>query len=120
MQEVKKKNGEFAMYPNRKLNKANATQIWAIGLALVFGVFSSSGVYADKCGKNDRVSLPGCASVDGNRVTNNCSFSVTVKWDVAGAPDNRKTIGPGKSATGGFFPLSTRKISCCPRYGRCR
>ena len=89
-------------------------------------LFSASPVWADKCSKSDRVSLPDCvetqSQANGWWVDNNCSHPVTIKFDQPGS-DARLTFQPdspgrsGRSFTSQGKPEA--KLSCCPRYNSC-
>lgn len=63
-------------------------------------------LYADKCGKKDRVSLPSCvASViapdkKSFQLQNNCSHTVTIKADIDNDSDDLITMSPGVIASG--------------------
>lgn len=105
----------------------------------IMAMFTSFPSLADKCGKNDRVSMPQCSravslGTEGEvEVFNLCSAMITVKLDVSGARDKRVNIKPGygkkvdigttKKFTGrvGQYEQVNRYFSakCCPRYSRC-
>ena len=95
----------------------------SIMVVMIFLVAKPS--YADDCGSNDRVPLPSCAEEirlgePGVQVTNDCPGTITVKWDIRGASDERKDILSGSSTIGAVGKgNSVRNVYCCPRYSKC-
>lgn len=84
---------------------------------------------ADKCGKDDRVSLPSCSNyVTGVRnqqarvwVHNKCDYDLTVKVDIHSHSDKRHDLKAGESwSHGAFVHPDDFRVYCCPRYSRCR
>ena len=100
-------------------------------ILVIFTLSLGSGAVlaGDKCGKDDRVKLPSCATwkrveVDGewvDRATNNCSETITVKFDItSGKTDKRYDIAPGNHEDVDTSSGSAvRSVTCCPRYNRC-
>ncbi len=78
---------------------------------------------ADKCSVGDRVPLPGCMTAEylegGVILTNYCDHVVTIKVDIANGSDKRIDVGANGGRT--TVPINGRyKLSCCPKYNRCK
>jgi len=88
---------------------------------------AAASAYADNCGPKDRVPLPACAykgeaAVDrkpGLFVQNNCSYPITVKFDVPILSDIRKDVPAGGRVEQGNVPRGSTEVFCCPRYNSC-
>lgn len=72
---------------------------------------------ADNCGNNDRTVLPSCVTSTGSpfTITNQCSYTVTIKIARASAKDSRVNINPGATVNN----ERPGNLFCCPRYNRC-
>ena len=94
-------------------------------MTILFGIglFTAALAYAEKCRNRDRVELPSCAKeirTDSKvKVVNECSFPITVKWDIAIFPDYRRDIAPGEEREFGSFLMKINSVSCCSRYNQC-
>ena len=102
-------------------------QLMKIVLTTAIIVAGSTGVVAmaDDCGKDDRVSLPGCVWVSGvirgyGKISfqNNCPGVVTVKVDRPG-PDMRIDLPPNQWMKDVVVDSDVFTLSCCPRYSKC-
>lgn len=91
-----------------------------IALVFLFSTFTALPALADQCSSNQRLPLPKCASAvykNGVTITNNCSYKVTVKVDIANGSDKLININPRTQAT---VTTSKRlKVNCCPIYSQC-
>jgi hypothetical protein len=92
-----------------------------ICLVFLFFAFTALPALADNCSLKDREPLPNCVKVEyvngGAIIKNTCSHPVTIKVDIAGNSDQRKTV-----SAGGRTVISTNdrfKLMCCPRYNKC-
>jgi hypothetical protein len=116
---------------NTNVARYSAKWIAVCGAIAVFTVTSQSA-YADRCGRRDRVPLPGCVVVmDATTspvaglgigvvaVKNLCSFPVTVKLDLRDASDALLNVSPGQQINQPTGGARLRAASCCPRYSRC-
>lgn len=75
------------------------------------------------CSVEDLESLPDCVGherIGSNiKVKNECSFDVTVHWDVLGGSDYLTDLVPGAEKQVASYPLKIQTVSCCPQYNRC-
>ena len=114
---------EIKMDTLTKLFHSTARLTGIVGATLLF---SASPVWADKCSKGDRVSLPDCIETQSQEngwwITNNCSHTVTIKFDQPGS-DARVDVAPGSPTRSPRMFTSAgkpeAKLSCCPRYNSC-
>jgi hypothetical protein len=79
----------------------------------------------DECSPNQRVPLPGCVKAEyikeGVILINDCSYTVTVKVDIADQLDQRVDVGAGGGRTVVSIPNNYRfQLRCCPFYNKCQ
>lgn len=76
-----------------------------------------------ECSSEDLEPLPYCAEqqrVGSNVIVKNqCSFDITVHWDVSGGSDYIVDLAPGAEKQIAAYPLRIQAVSCCSQYNQC-
>lgn len=98
-----------------------------IAFTVLASLIFTSPAIADRCGKDDRVTLPSCAKGYFNggsfNLSNRCNYRVTYKVDVEGASDFLISVQPGETERrkldGERSYKAIRAFKCCPRYSAC-
>ena len=103
-------------------------QILTILIGVVVIVFAAryfmeTGQNGGACDGQALEPLPDCARqqrVGSNLIVRNqCSFDITVHWDVSGGADHLVDLAPGAEKQISTFPLKIEAVSCCSQYNRC-
>lgn len=93
-----------------------------ICLVVLFLTFTALPALADRCSSSQRVPLPVCVQADyvdnGAIITNRCPYTVTIKVDIANAPDQRINV-PGNGGRRVINTSGRFNLKCCPEYNKC-
>ena len=89
-----------------------------------YGFLSGSTEFAEEeCALENRQPLPYCAEQQriGNNITvaNNCTYPITVHWEVTGGSDLIHELEPGVDKKVSSYPLKVSAISCCEQTNSC-
>lgn len=97
-----------------------------VGVVIIFfgaRYYTETAQVESECGTADLEPLPYCAEQKrlGSHliVKNQCSFDITVHWDVTGGSDYLADLSPGAEKQIAAYPLKIQAVSCCPQYNRC-